>query len=94
MRLSYREGAERTATGRGAPVCAEWDRSYTRFAADIRRTIGERPSILHNLVLLPGSDEWRPGAVRWMVRSDWMTGFKVRIRRPPINRTLDAACCR
>lgn len=84
IRQSHREGAEPTATGRGAPVCAEWSKSYTRFAADIRRTIGERPSILYCLVLLPGSDEWRPGAVRWAARGDWMTGFK----RPSVRRVL------
>lgn len=64
----------RTLTGRGAPIWPAWDRSYPRFAADIRATIGDRPSAHSTLALLPGMHEYKPGAVYWSGRADWMHG--------------------
>lgn len=84
----------RTLTGRGAPVCPEWDRSYRRFAADIRATIGDRPNTLLTLALLPDLHEYRPGAVYWSGRADWMQGpgTKSRYRIRPERQTRCADC--
>jgi hypothetical protein len=70
------KAANPTLTGRGCPVCLAWDLDYTIFAADVRRTIGDRPTILHNLVLIEGSKEFGPNTVRWAGRADWMRNFK------------------
>jgi hypothetical protein len=70
------KAANPTLTGRGRPVCLEWDVDYTIFAADVRRMIGDRPSVLHNLVLTEGAKEFGPNTVRWSARADWMRNFR------------------
>lgn len=63
--------------GRGISVCEEWRNSYSTFAADIRREIGERPSKAHSIDRINNDGNYEPGNVRWATRSEQM-----RNRRP------------
>jgi hypothetical protein len=83
----------RTLTGRGAPICPEWDRSYKRFAADIRATIGDRPNCLRTLALLPDHKMWKPGAVYWSGRADWIQGPGTKSRYPVTHKRVLFASC-
>lgn len=58
--------------GRGIVVCHRWLHSYSDFAADIRSSIGERPSSKHSIDRINNNGNYEPGNVRWATPSEQM----------------------
>lgn len=74
LKRCYSEAYERPENyaGRGIVVHGPWRNSYSTFAADIRREIGERPSKAHSIDRINNDGNYEPGNVRWATRSEQM----------------------
>jgi hypothetical protein len=59
--------------GRGIKVCAQWERSFIAFLADV----GMRPSPSHSLDRIDVNGNYEPGNVRWATQQQQLENTTV-----------------